>query len=127
MKLRCTHNSIRIRVRKSDLAVLDQAGRVSASVQFGPMQVLTFELIRDIKYTSVKANMENGNIWIELPEKMAHNWAHSQEVGIEAQQELPEGNSLHILLEKDFPCLDREEENKSDTFWELAPDQPEAC
>ncbi|MEM6800461.1 MAG: hypothetical protein AAF696_03600 [Bacteroidota bacterium] len=127
MKLRCTHNSIRIRVRKSDLEKLAQGGRVEEVVHLDPKSRLVFELIIGRNQKQVKADFENGRLSIVLPEEQAKHWIVSNEVGIEAYQALPEEDRLHILLEKDFPCLDRENEDKSDTFFELVPDKPEAC
>lgn len=127
MKLRCTHNSIRIRVRKSDLEKLAQDGRVEEVVHISPKSRLVFEVIVGGNQDKVKADFENGRLCLVLPEEKAKHWISSNEVGIEAFQSLPEEDQLHILLEKDFPCLDRADEDKSDTFFELVPDKPEAC
>jgi len=51
----------------------------------------------------------------------------SDQVGIEYNIPLDGATYLHILIEKDFPCLDREQEDKSDTFWELAQEKPDTC
>ena len=45
MKLRCTHNSVRIRLKKSDLATLAEKGRVEEVIHFSPKSRLVFELI----------------------------------------------------------------------------------
>jgi len=34
---------------------------------------------------------------------------------------------LHLLVEKDFPCKDRPDEDKSDTFTGLVNGEPPAC
>jgi len=127
MKLRCTHNSIRIRVRKSDLSQLAANGQVEEVISFGPGTQLSFAIRADIKYNSVSANFSENKVSINLPESIAQGWINSNEVGIEVHQELSGEESLHILLEKDFPCGDREGEDKADTFWELAEEGPEAC
>lgn len=127
MKLRCTHNSIRIRVRKSDLQRLEAEGGVEESMSFGPSSILSFGIYIDRKSNSVMGSFEKNKVRIDLPIALAQHWIQSQEVGIEVQQELSGGDSLHILLEKDFPCGDREGEDKADTFWELAEEGPEAC
>jgi len=97
MKLRCTENSIRIRIRK-----------------YESMQ-------------QVAATLLDNNLVVNLPKSAANEWINSNQVGIEVNKEIPNNESLHILIEKDFPCLDRENEDKSDTFWELASDAPDAC
>lgn len=126
MKLRCTSNSIRLRVRKSDLNVLKQTGKVSDSIRFTAETVLSFSLESSTAKT-IEAIYTHQLISIKLPQQQLSNWIESTEVGIETHIETSPGNTLHILIEKDFPCLDREEENKEDTFWELVQDKPETC
>lgn len=114
-------------MRKSDLERLHKAGGVEESMSFGPGSVLSFGIFIDRKINSVIGSFEQNKVRIDLPLAMAQHWIQSNEVGIEVQQALTDGDSLHILLEKDFPCGDREGEDKADTFWELAEEGPEAC
>lgn len=127
MKLRCTQNSIRMRVRKSELSQLAESRTISESVHFGPKSTLSFSLKIDSSLRELSAQFSNGQIVVALPEGQAQNWINSQEVGIETNINVSPERQLHILIEKDFPCLDREGEDKSDTFWELAPETPESC
>jgi len=127
MKLRCTTNSIRIRIRKSELTQLATEKRIEEKIQFGKGVSLTFALNISGLAKEVAAHFLNNKLIVKLPKEIATNWINSNEVGIEVNTPLEDGDSLHILIEKDFPCLDREEEDKSDTFWELAPESPDAC
>lgn len=126
MKLRCTQNSVRLRLRKSDIAQLDTAGKVAESVQFGPNQILTFELNK-LGGEQVQATFQRNNLIVSLPASQAHTWIHSNQVGIEVFHPLTKAQQLHILIEKDFPCKDRLDEDKSDTFEELAATEGDAC
>jgi len=127
MKLRCTTNSIRIRIRKSELQQLATDKRIEEKIQFGKGVSLTFALSVSGLTKEVTAHFVNNKLLVKLPKEVASQWINSNQVGIEVNQPLEDGDSLHVLIEKDFPCLDREEEDKSDTFWELAPDSPDAC
>jgi len=127
MKLRCVNNSIRLRLRKSDIQQLRDEGMVTESVAFGGNTVLFFSLKIEANLEEVKAFFEDQHIQIALPQEKATVWMDSNQVGIEILQDLEREEKLHLLIEKDFPCLDREEENKGDTFWELAPDEPDNC
>ena len=127
MKLRCTENSIRIRIRKSELDQLAQTKRVEEKVRFGSQVVLTFALSINETMQQVAATLLDNNLVVSLPKSAASEWINSNQVGIEVNKEITDNESLHILIEKDFPCLDRENEDKSDTFWELASDTPDAC
>lgn len=126
MKLRCTKNSIRIRIRKSELEQLATTKRIEESIYFGPQNVLTFALNVNGSIQKVAATLLHDNLVVSLPEKEAKEWINSNQVGIEVNNRVAADQTLHILIEKDFPCLDRENEDKSDTFWELA-EKPEAC
>ena len=127
MKLRCTENSIRIRIRKSELKELAEKGKIAEHVHFANTAVFTFSLNLMGGITGLSAMCLSNNIMVTLPKKQAMTWMNTNQVGLEANYELDEGQTLHILVEKDFPCLDRENEDKSDTFWELASDTPDAC
>ena len=127
MKLRTTHNSIRIRIRKSEIQTLAQQRLVSESIAFPMGVTFGFSLLIDEANEAVEAKLVDNQLSISLPLETAKQWINTNEVGIERHLPLSGNEQLHILVEKDFPCLDRENEDKSDTFWELAPDAPEAC
>lgn len=127
MKLRCTENSIRIRIRKSELDQLTKTKRVAEKIRFGNQIALTFALTINDSAQQVAATLLHNNLVVSLPSKEADQWINSNQVGIEVNNSIDTDQSLHILIEKDFPCLDREEEDKSDTFWELARETPDAC
>jgi len=101
--------------------------RVEEKIRFGKEVILTFALCIDESVEQVSANFTNNNLVISLPKAIAIQWMNSNEVGIEVNNPVSDEHSLHLLIEKDFPCLDRPEEDKSDTFWELAPETPDAC
>ncbi|NET31688.1 MAG: hypothetical protein F6K19_06765 [Cyanothece sp. SIO1E1] len=127
MKLRTTHNSIRIRIRKSEIEELKAEGQVVERIRFPLGTVLRFALRIDQKEEHVTAGLEDNFLKVSIPKQEAETWMNSNQVGIEKHIPIPENEELHLLIEKDFPCLDRPEEDKSDTFWELAPESPEAC
>lgn len=127
MKLRTTHNSIRIRIRKSELAALQQSHKVEESIKFPNGVVFQFVLAIDKTFSSVSAQLKDNQLTISIPKAEARDWISTNQVGIETHLQVPDEEQLHLLIEKDFPCLDRPEEDKSDTFWELAPETPEAC
>lgn len=120
MKLRCTQNSIRIRIRRSELDLFDREGRVSEDIYFPGDAVFTFALAR-IAGDSWEATLSEGNLQIGMPEELAKAWMAPDRVGFETKLKVPEKSvDLHLLIEKDFPCLHRSNEDKSDTFQDLA-------
>ena len=127
MKLRSTFNSIRIRIRKSELTTLQEKHRIEESVRFPNGVIFKFALTINENADKLSATLENNDLILSIPKKEAIEWITTNEVGIETHINLADDEQLHLLIEKDFPCLDREEEDKSDTFWELAPETPDAC
>lgn len=117
MKLRFEKNSIRFRVRKSDLELLNQQGFVQESVQF-PGNVFMFQL-RVSSEVEPAAEFSGNSITASIPAGMATAWMNTGEVGIYHVQHI-DNQTLEIIIEKDFPCKDRSEEDRSDTFVELA-------
>jgi len=127
MKLRCTENSVRIRIKKSELAQLAKGKNVTEKIRFGNQVALSFALSIDESIQQVTATFLDNHLVVRLPAMIANKWINTNQVGIEVNNPISQEHQLHILIEKDFPCLDREEEDKSDTFWELAPETPDAC
>ena len=117
MKLRFENNSIRFRIRKSELQQLKQHGVVKDEVVF-PNAALTYELrITDVP--EVTPLFSDNKIAIHIPIIKANHWLDTEEVGIYRLVDIDKDEALDIIIEKDFPCKDRPEEDKSDTFTEL--------
>ena len=127
MKLRCVENSIRLRLRRSELVQLQQEGFVRETVSFPNGSSLSFILKTDPALSDMQAVFVQDEISIILPPPISDPWMTTNQVGIEKTLSLPEDRNLHILIEKDFPCTDREDEDKNDTFWELANQKAESC
>lgn len=121
MKFRATTNSIRIRVRKSDLEQLKTTEWVYEGVELPGGPIWSFGLLIDGE--EIAARLKDNTVIVSLPKQIAMDWIDTEQVGIEHYLLLDNGQQLHILIEKDFPCKNREEDI-SDTFFEL--DQ-EAC
>ena len=117
MKLRFDHQSLRLRVRRSDLEKLKTNHSIEETVQF-PQGTLSYRLAIDPLAKVVTARISAHEIVVELPEQQAINWMNSDEVGI--YEQLPAGaETLKIILEKDFPCRHVDTDDLADTFTEL--------
>ncbi|MEO1437849.1 MAG: hypothetical protein AAFV80_20075 [Bacteroidota bacterium] len=125
MKIRCTNNSIRLRLRKSDIEKLEAEHHIEEVLRISPDTAFRFELAIAIGIPNPNVHQKDDHLIVYLPEAQAKQWMHSNDVGIEHHKSIGE-EQLHILIEKDFPCLDRANEDKSDTFWELAK-KPDQC
>lgn len=123
MKLRLEGNSIRLRVRKSDLKTLTETGIVKEILIFPQGSSFPYQLLTDDFVDRVYAEASSEGIIVFVPLSIARDWIESDAVSIEQTLE----SGLFILIEKDFPCKDRAEEDKNDTFFELVKDKPLQC
>ena len=127
MKIRTTHNSIRYRLRKSELEALKSTRQVIESISFPNGVELRSALLVSDGVDNCQVSFDDGTISITLSTGLASQWINTNQVSIEHAIALADGDQLHILIEKDFPCLDRPNEDKSDTFWELADKPADSC
>ena len=127
MKLRCSTNSVRIRLRKSEVAELLEKGTISEKVGFGPEESFCFSLSLNELSTEVQASISNNNLIVTLPYSIGETWAKTDQVGINGKQDIGNGDSLELLIEKDYPCVTRPDEDKSDFFGELQSKDSSIC
>lgn len=115
MKLRFEHNALRLRLRKSDLENLKQAHAIRETVAF-PDSTLTYCLSIGFETPVVTASIAGSCIEITIPSELATAWMNGQDIGIYQSITCGEGNTLQIIIEKDFPCKDRPGEDEADFF-----------
>lgn len=127
MKIRCEQDSIRLRLRKSELGQLRNEHKLSTTLHMPGGKTLIWELILGDKSGDTHAELDNNAIKVVLPLQDALHWMNTETVGMEAFVPNGTAHQLHILVEKDFPCKDRPEEDKLDFFTELAATQPPLC
>jgi hypothetical protein len=123
MKLRLEGNSIRLRVRKSDLIKLQTEGSIKEGLIFPNSLCFNYQLITDKNAETIDAQLSTEAMTVSIPLSMAMNWLNSDAVGIEHTL----NSGLFILIEKDFPCTDRPWEDTSDTFFELVNEKEALC
>ena len=127
MKIRCEQNSVRFRLRKSELVQLKAEQWLKTALHLPNGQVFSWELSLQ-QGQDPAVNFLDGSLRLALPQAEALHWMDAEEmVGLEYFQPLGEGQALHILVEKDFPCKGRTDEDSSDFFVELAEDARIKC
>ena len=117
MKLRVLDNSIRLRLTRSEVDALNTDGLVRGRVRFAGSN--TFDYVLESSPATVKpeAHISNNVLTVRIPILDIQNWAGSEQVSIDSQQGLDDGEQLRILVEKDFACLaPREGEDETDMF-----------
>jgi predicted nucleotidyltransferase len=117
MKIRIKDNSVRVRLTKSEIERFANEGYIESTTAF-VSNTLTYALeARSDKYGhELSADFMNGIITMYIPEKMAKDWVETDAVGFETKLALDNGETLYLLLEKDFKCFDITNEDQSDNF-----------
>jgi len=109
MKIRIKHNSIRYRLTQSDVATLTKDKKLSDSVDFGLLQfIYELQVVDDYALSST---FSNNTITVYIPQTMVTELAETDKVGFENERHMP-----HLLVEKDFTCLDEVDEDQSDNY-----------
>jgi hypothetical protein len=117
MKLRIKGDSIRLRLTKTEVEEFGTKGNVKESVHFGPHsdQHFHYELLTRAGIEHLSVHYQNHVIQVMVPPSMAEAWVQTDQVGFE--QTLNQGgNSIHLLVEKDFQCLHRDDAEEPDNY-----------
>jgi hypothetical protein len=115
MKLRLQSNSVRLRLKRSEVNQLVKTGLLEESIVFGTDAVFHY-VLESCAVPAPRASMKNNTVLIQVPSETVRNWAEGDDVGIETAQPVDGQGELQVLIEKDFACLDRPDEENVDTF-----------
>ena len=115
MKLRIKGNSIRIRLSKTEVDQLVSGLVLSDSTSFGTNS-LSYKVTPVTSGDSLTATYEKNTITLFVPNALLTEWPANSVVGFESMMPLDNSNQLHLLLEKDFKCLDKTMEDQSEFF-----------
>jgi len=116
MKLRIQANSLRVRLTQGEVGVLASGQAVEQITEFSPSSVLCTRIQTAMQSPNIRATFEGSRLTLSILPDLVGRWSQTDEVGIEADQAIRYGQSLHILIEKDFDCLHSRPEENIDTF-----------
>lgn len=97
MKIRIEANTLRLRLKKSELEIFAEEESVSQLISFGEKS-----LVYRLKMTNdeeITAKFVNNIISVLIPKEQAKNWIETNLVALENKMSEPQ-----ILVEKDFKC-----------------------
>jgi hypothetical protein len=118
MKLRINGNSLRLRVSRSELARFQSGQRIEETIHFNaaPEAKLTYALEFALQPAPVKVRYGLNEVTVILSEARARIWGVEGEVGVYDTLDVGSAGSLDVIVEKDFACVDRSDNENSDTF-----------
>ncbi len=118
MKLRIRGDSIRLRLKRSEVDCLAAGTSVIEQTRL-PNGTLTYTLgVSDS--SDFSASFDEGKLAVRVPKPDIAQWAETDQVSMYAEESLGTTGTLALLVEKDFNCLapggHRSCEDDSDTF-----------
>jgi uncharacterized protein DUF7009 len=118
MKLRIRGDSLRLRVSRSEVARLLAGDGLEETIHFTRETGarFTYALRTQSSVSRPTVQYAGNKVTILIPADQANAWCVSDQVGISEDISLGDVGSLALLIEKDFACLDRSEEDNQDTF-----------
>jgi hypothetical protein len=118
MKLRLKGNSLRLRISRSEVARLLAGHCLEETIHFTPeaSAKFTYTLQQEPSLSRPTVQYKENRVTILIPADQANEWGLTDQVGIAEDISLGDLGSLALLIEKDFACLDRSEEDNEDTF-----------
>jgi len=109
MKIRIKSNSLRYRLTRTDVAQLTRDRYLEDKVNFGS-RALVYALKLGTA-DRLSASFNDDTITLCMSENMINELEGTDRVGFEES-----AGGLHLLVEKDFTCLENVEEDQSDNY-----------
>jgi len=118
MKLRIKGNSVRLRVGRTELARFLKDGRIDETICFGPAPEanLTYALEVQSGLTETRVRYTPRELTVTLTLDQVRRWSDEDQVGVYTAVPIGPQNTLEVIVEKDFACLDRSDQDNRDTF-----------
>lgn len=103
MKLRILDNSIRLRLKRSDLKALLDTGSVRRQVLFPDGEPLVYQIQMLEGTSEIEWSFSQRLLDVRVNKSATLQWAESEEVGLYARQRVGDAE-LSLAIEKDFSC-----------------------
>jgi hypothetical protein len=97
MKLRILDNTLRLRLRKSEVIQFGRQGFLDVATQVTAQDVFRYRLEASPDCAALSARMSGGAITVTVPLAVAEAWVDGDDVAISGT-----AGPLEILIEKDF-------------------------
>ena len=109
---------MRLRVSRSELAHFQAGSRIEETICFAeaPEAKLTYALESAVQSSPVRVRYGFHDVTVILSEDQVRIWEAESEVGVYSNLDIGSAGSLDVIVEKDFACLDRGDEENRDTF-----------
>lgn len=106
---------MRYRLTRSEVETFSRTGYLEESTAF-PNGKLIYALKAAKGQDHLSADFTSSAITLFFPDTEKEVWFKSERVGYSDNMQLPDGSKLSLLIEKDFVCLDKVDEDQSDNY-----------
>jgi hypothetical protein len=115
MKIRIKGNSLRYRLTRPEVQEFSETGLVEERANFGAA-ALTYALC-STDAGELSAAFADNRIVLYLPAAFVDEWVRTDRVGFDHRMPIAGTDEhLHLLVEKDYTCLDKVAEDQSDNY-----------
>lgn len=101
---------------RGEVNLLQEKGVVEAITGFPGGRTFRYCVESSPASVTPAALFSDNQVTVRLPEATVLAWATSEQVSIEGELVLDDGEILNILVEKDFVCLTGRDEDESDMY-----------
>jgi|TARA_B110000438_G_C15783526_1_gene637364 hypothetical protein len=117
VKIRIKDNSIRLRLTRGEVDTMRDSGVVTSKTGFPGGREFCYTLESSPASVNPAAFYLDNEIRLRLPEAVILAWTTTEQVSIKGDHILDDGETLSILIEKDFACLaPRSGEDEADMY-----------
>lgn len=113
MKLRIKDNTIRIRLAIDELGILKDGQEVRMTTRLG---VSSLTVVLHSTNMSFDVKFQENTINISVNQSTFNDLWESEEEGFENRLMFEDSENLHVLIQKDYKCIGREESLNSGLF-----------
>ena len=115
MKLRIKGNSLRIRLTRPEVDKLAETGYLEEQTLFAGNK-LVYALLSVDSGNELSAELDTNKITMFVPHELIKDWPQNNIVGFNSNMPVTADDTLYLLLEKDFVCIDETMEDQSDNY-----------
>lgn len=116
MKIRIQGNSIRFRLKQFEVETLVDKKIVKEVICFGEVEKDQLQFILQVANGDFSLEQHSTIIQLNIPENKAEEWTQTDLVGFEQNIRTAKGKEINILVEKDFKCLTRSDEEEVGSY-----------
>ena len=117
MKIRISGNTIRFRLRQPEVKEFQQKGTLTEVTAFGPAPADQLRFSLEITLNpQLEVNFGSNTTTVKVPKQLAEEWVTTERVGFDGKVETESGYLIEVLVEKDFVCLDRPEDEQAGAY-----------